>query len=451
VLSEGPVGRTLARLTVPMVVGIVGMVAFNLTDTFFVGRLGTHELAALSFTFPVVMVLTRITLGLGIGASAVISRAVGRGDAREVRRLTTDALSLGFLVAAVFIVAGYLTMDWIFELLGADGGIRPMVRRYMRIWYGGMLFVVFPMIANNAIRANGDTRTPALIMLNAVAVNIALDPLLIFGIGPFPRLELEGAALATVLTRAVSLCLTFYIVYFRRRMITFERVPLRDVLSSWGRILHIGVPAAATRVIVPLGIGVITGIISVYGPDAVAAFGVATKVEFFAMAVIFALASVLGPFTGQNIGAGKFGRVERGISLSNRFSLLWGLGMFVAVAGPARFIASLFSSDPDVVAGITLYVRTVSAAWCLLAVFFTSSQVMNVLRRPYHAAALAVVQTFVLTVPAAWLGSRIWGIRGIFAGIAVSYALSGAAAWLVLRAILRRLGREYGPKGPAAR
>jgi len=219
-LTEGPVGRTLARLTVPMVAGIVGMVAFNLTDTFFVGRLGTEELAALSFTFPFVTVLARFTLGIGMGASAVISRAVGGGNARAVRRLTTDSLSLALIGVVIFVAAGLVWMEPIFRALGCGPDILPLVKKYMTIWIAGLLFVFFPMVSNNAIRANGDTKTPALIMLTAVFANIILDPLLIFGPGPFPALGLAGAAYATVFTRMITFMLSFYIVAFRLKMIT---------------------------------------------------------------------------------------------------------------------------------------------------------------------------------------------------------------------------------------
>ena len=439
VLTEGPVGRTLLRLTVPMVAGILGMVAFNLTDTFFVGRLGTNELAALSFTFPIVLVLVRFTLGLGIGASALISRAVGRGDSHAVRRLTTDSLSLALIAVIVFVTVGFLAMDPVLRALGVGADIQPLVKTYMTIWLAGLLFVFFPMIGNNAIRANGDMKTPALIMLVAVCTNIILDPLLIFGIGPFPRLGLTGAAIATVLTRAIAFTLSFYIVHFRLRMLTFERVPLRDVLDSWRKILYIGLPAAATRVIAPLGVGVITSLIARSGQKAVAAFGVATRIEFFAIAVVFALSSVLGPFAGQNWGAAKTGRVKKGISLSNRFSFLWGIGMFALLAALAGPIASIFSGDPEVAGAIALYMRIVAVAYCMYGVFVISSLVLNVLHRPMHAALLAVVQTFVLTVPMAWAGMKMAGLKGLFAGIGVSYAIAGLAAWFVLKRVLSGL------------
>jgi putative MATE family efflux protein len=439
VLTEGPVGRTLFRLTVPMVAGILGMVAFNLTDTFFVSRLGTKELAALSFTFPVVVILNRIGVGLGTGASSVISRAVGRGDRREVQRLTTDSLGLAVVVVAVFAVIGLLTMDQIFTLLGADGDILPMVRTYMKIWYCGLLFVVFPMTINSAMRANGDSKTPAALMMIAVTLNVIIDPLLIYGMGPFPRLELAGAALATVITRAAMMIISFYVVYFRKGMITLERPRVQEVLDSWRRILYVGFPAAATRVIVPLGVGIVTGMVSSRGPRAVAAYGVAVKLEFFALAVVFALSSILGPFVGQNWGAGRVDRLRKGIKLSRRFAFLWGLGAFAALALSAGFIASLFSRDEAVVSGIVLYTRIAAAGYCMLGTFVISALVLNVLHKPYHGAALAVGQTFLMTVPMAWIGGRLFGLAGIFGGIGISYFFAALAAWIVLQRVVKNL------------
>ncbi len=278
VLTGGPVGSTIVRLTFQMTAGILGMVAFNLTDTFFVSRLGTSELAALSFTFAVVLVLTRLAMGIGIGASSVISRAIGVGDWRSVRRITTDSLILSISLVIVLSAVGLTTIRPLFRLLGASDEILPLVARYMKIWYFGLPFVVFPMVSNNAIRATGDMKTPALIMLTAVAVNGVLDPLLIFGIGPFPRMGLEGAATATVIGRAVTFTVSFYVVFRRLGMITFEKPSLAEMIDSWKRILFIGLPSAATRIILPLGIGVVTRIAAEFGPRAVAAIGVSYRV-----------------------------------------------------------------------------------------------------------------------------------------------------------------------------
>ena len=177
-LIEGSVGRLLVRLTVPMILGIVSMVAFNLADTFFVSRLGSTALAALSFTFPVVLVINSIALGMGIGASAVISRAIGEGNEDRVRRLTTDSLSLSLIIVFVFVIIGQLTLDPLFRILGATRELVPLITQYMRIWYWGMIFVVVPMVGNNAIRAGGDTKTPGFIMGAVAGLNFLIDPML---------------------------------------------------------------------------------------------------------------------------------------------------------------------------------------------------------------------------------------------------------------------------------
>jgi putative MATE family efflux protein len=210
VLVEGPVGRMLINLTAPMILGIVSIVAFNLVDTFFVGQLGIPELAALSYTFPVVLVLGSLAIGLGTGASAVISRAIGEGNEHKVKRLTTDSLILAVLIVAAFAILGLFTIDRVFTMLGAPPNILPLIREYMRIWYIGSICVVVPMVGNSAIRAAGDTRTPGIIMMIAAVVNCIFDPLLIFGIGPFPRLEIAGAAIATVIARTTTLPSKFH-------------------------------------------------------------------------------------------------------------------------------------------------------------------------------------------------------------------------------------------------
>jgi putative MATE family efflux protein len=212
----------LLRLTAPMILGILGIHLFHLVDTFFVGRLGTEALAAMSFTFPVVFVVGGVALGLGLGASAVVSHAIGEGDWHRVRRLTTDSLTLGLIVVASLIVIGLATVDPVFRMLGASEELIPLIKSYMFVWYPGMIFVVIPMVGNNCIRATGDTRTPSLIMVLAGAVNGALDPLFIFGLGPFPRLGLAGAALATVIGRSITFTVALLILARRERMLTLE-------------------------------------------------------------------------------------------------------------------------------------------------------------------------------------------------------------------------------------
>ncbi len=419
-----------------MVLGILGIHAFHLVDTYFVGQLGTRELAAMSFTFPVVFTISGMALGLGLGASAVISRAIGEGDPAKVRRLTTDSLTLSWLVVVFFVSLGLLTIDPVFRLLGATSETLPLIRQYMMIWYPGMAFVVVPMVGNNAIRATGDTKTPSLIMLVAVWANGALDPLLIFGLGPFPRLELAGAALATVIGRSITFAVALWVLGRRERMLTLHFPGFRAIWASWRSILYIGIPSALTNIVIPLGIGIITRFVSGYGAAAVAAFGVATRIENLALIVVGALRSVLAPFIGQNAGAKRFDRVRRAVTLGHRFALLWGAAMLVTLALVARPLASLFNDNPAVVDKIALYLWIVPVSYGLRGLLQLSTASLSVLRRPLDAAALMLIQVFVLYVPLALLGDRLLGLPGIFGAGGASYIIAGIAAYFWLSRVL---------------
>jgi putative MATE family efflux protein len=438
VMTEGPVGKTLIRLTIPMVFAMIGMVAFNLVDTFYVGRLGTDELAALSFTFPVVLIINSLALGLGTGASAVISRAIGEGDSNRVRRLTTDSLVLSVVLVMAFVVVGLATIGPVFSVLGAAERTLPLIKQYMRIWYLGVGFVVIPMVGNNAIRATGDTKTPSVIMLVAVAVNATVDPLLIFGLGPFPRLEIGGAALATVISRAMTFAVAFWVLGRRDRMLTSRFPGLAVVMESWKRILFIGLPTAATRAILPVSIGIVTRLVSSYGTEAVAGFGVATRIEFFALTVVRALSSVLMPFVGQNWGAGHLKRVARGVAYSNRLSMVWGGLMFGILALAAQPIASVFNRTPGVVAVARLYLRIVPVGYGFYGAALLVIAALNALNRPLHAAGLSILHMFALYVPLAAVGSDVFGMEGMFVGLAVSFFMAGVAAHFLFKAQIHR-------------
>ncbi|MDX1908837.1 MAG: MATE family efflux transporter [Bacteroidia bacterium] len=195
-LTTGPITPILVSMTLPMILGLFSMNAFNLIDAYFVGKLGSTELAALGFAMPVTLVLGAIGMGLSIGASAVISRALGEQDDEKVRRLTTDSLTLALAFAGGFVVLGLLTMDGLFRAMGAQGEVLELVKSYMIIWYVGVLFLIVPFVGNSATRASGDTKTPALIMTGMVILNILLEPVLIFGWAMVPALGLRGAAYA---------------------------------------------------------------------------------------------------------------------------------------------------------------------------------------------------------------------------------------------------------------
>ena len=429
ILTSGSVGGHLTALATPMLGGIFAAVAFNLADTYFVGQLGETELAAMGFTFPVATVLTSLALGLGTGLSSVLARAVGAGNTAETRRVTTDGIVLALVVVAFIASIGIATIEPLFRLLGADYTVLPLIENYMRIWYGGMLFLVVPMVGNNAIRAVGNSRLPGLVMIAASIVNIALDPLLIFGLLGLPRLELQGAALATVIARAITLIMALWALGGRMKLLTLERVGLRTVIRSWHRILTIGVPAATTNLIVPITNAIIVAFAAIHGNEAVAGFNVATRIEFLMVVPFYALSAIIGPFVGQNLGAGQRDRIARALRLSAIFCLIWGIATAVILAIIAPWLVSLFNNSEPVVTTASLYLWLVPVSFPGVGMVLVANGALNGLGRPRRAIIIAILRSMAFYIPLAYLGSKLIGVVGIFTAALLANIVAGAVAY----------------------
>ncbi|MFU8890360.1 MAG: MATE family efflux transporter [Anaerosomatales bacterium] len=443
-LIEGPVVRTLVRLTLPMLMAMFAMVGFNIVDTFYVGRLGTEELAAMGFTLAVVMAVNSVSMGLGMGTTAVISKVIGQGDSRGMQRLAMNAILLGVLVATTISLTGLLTVDAIFGLMGAGGVVLEHIHAYMIVWYLGLPLIIVPQVGNSSIRATGDTKTPAKIMISALTANAILDPIFIFGLGPVPGLGLQGAAVATVISQAVALTISFRVLR-KRGLIIFERQSWSGLTASWKRILTIGVPAAITQLIAPISTGVITGIVATYGIAAVAGFGVATRLEMFALMVIMAMGSALVPFIGQNWGAGNKARVGRAVKAALMLASGWGAFVWVlslVVGGP---VAAVFNDNPAVIETVTGYMTIVFPSLMFLGVLTTVANSLNALHEPLKSMTLSILRMFVLYVPLAFLGSSLLGLTGVWWAAFTANAASGVAAVFWFRHIFRGLEHEPAP------
>ncbi len=424
-LTKGEVPHILKKLTIPMILGILGLVIFNLVDTYFVGKLGTLQIAALTYTFPVVLVINSINLGLGIGAAAVISKAVGENNREKVIRLSTDSISLGIVVAIILAVVGEFTIKPLFTALGADEQVMVYIVQYMRVWYAGVPFVVIPMIGNNAIRALGDTKTPSIVMLVAAIVNTIMDPLLIFGLGPFPELGVQGAAIATVIARFITFAVSLYVLIIREKVIVVKVIKIKEMLHSWKDILFIGLPNAIARAVRPLGAGVITRIISGFGNVYVAAFGIGTRIEYFSLAVVSALVAVIPVFVGQNFGGKRIDRIKEAIQVSKKFVIYYSIAAYIMLFLIARPLATLFSKEAVVIENVVLYIRVVPLAYGFQGILMIINGALNAIRKPIKAALLNIIQMLGVYVPLAYFLSKPFGMVGIFISLVISYVILG--------------------------
>ncbi len=430
---NGPVGLTLLRMAGPMVIGMFVVMMYSVVDTFFIGRLGAIPLAAIGFTFPVVFIVTGTTMGMGIGMASVVSRAVGEGDHQRVAETTTRGLIFVLGLVLVFVVCGLLLHDRIFRLLGADDDLLPIIRQYMFPWLLGVPFLVIPMIGNSALRATGDTFTPSLIMIVAGGFNVVLDPFLIFGWWIFPRLELQGAALATVASYLITFVAATWILIRRDRLLVWERPRWKPWLQTWGRLLYIGLPAVMTNLMIPLSNGLLTRFMAAHGPQAVAAFGVASRIESLVMIGAFAMVTIMVPFCGQNFGANRPERVQAGLRFGLKYCMTISLTVWIVLALFSRAIARAFTEDPLIIEILQPFLRWVPLSYGALGFMLLVTASFNGAGLPKHAMWLFGSRLLVFTVPLAWWGSHAAGPTGIFIAILIGNLGAGIFAFRLAR------------------
>lgn len=438
-LTTGPVGRHLVNMTLPMLLGITTMMAQSFIDAWFLGRVGDRALAAYSFGFPILMIVTSVAIGLGAGTSSVVARAIGSEDHRRAKRLLTDSLILSFLITAAVSVVGVLTIKPLFQLLGAPADMIPMIRSFMIILYSGVPFIVVGMVGMSGMRATGDTRLPSKLMIAGAVLNVILDPVLIFGIGPVPAMGLNGAAMAALLARGAIFAGSLYLLLHRLHMVSFRKPEFHELTRSWADILHVGLPAAGTNAIVPIGLAVITAMIARYGPEAVAGFGVASRIESLVLVIYYALSSIIGPFVGQNLSAGREERIQLSLRLCAGFCIASGLVIALVLALLSDFLPALFSSNDAVVTVTRTFLLIAPIGYGTYGIVMVVNAAFNGLGNPMPGVIISVTRIVVLYVPLATIGMRLYGIVGIFAAYAVANILSGIIGYYWAKTNAHRL------------
>jgi putative MATE family efflux protein len=438
-MTDGDIRQTLVRMTVPMLFGMITLMSFNLVDTFFISMLGTKELAAVSFTFPITFTVISLAIGLSIGTSALIAKALGSGDSTAAKADGLAALWLSAYLVMALSLVGYLCMDPLFRLLGAKDDTLPFIHDYMKWWFFGAVFLITPMIGNAVLRAAGDTKTPSLMMACSGLVNAVLDPILIFGWGPVPAMGVEGAAIASLISWLVSFTLILYLILYRRELVNRGHQPLTEFVAISRRILHIGLPAAGANMLTPLAMAILTAVMATYGAHAVAAYGVGARIESIASLVVLALSMTLPPFVSQNLGAARIDRVQAGYKMCIRFVLAWQFVVYLLLAATAWWIALLFSADPAVVGLIRSFIWILPLGYGLQGIVILTNSSFNALHLPMRALGLSLIRLFVFYVPMAWLGGQLFGVLGVYSGALMANFIIALIAFSWFRRTLVQL------------
>ncbi|MEH6559465.1 MAG: MATE family efflux transporter [Oceanicoccus sp.] len=431
--TKGPVHKHLVRLTLFMVLGLVSVLGASLVETIYIGRVGTVDLAALGFTFPLAMIFQGVSMGLGIGASSVVARAMGSGQSENAKKIITHSLVLMMILIILFIALVYRNTDAIFSFLGANEEANALAVAYMDIWLLGLPFFTFAMVGSHLMRATSDPATPAYLMMIGSALHVLIAPIFIFGLFGAPKLGLVGAAWGFLMARLVSLLMYSYVIAVRDKLMIFS---MDGFTSSCRDILHVGLPAIASNSIAPLSMALITKLIAGHGVAVVAGFSVAARIEQMILMVLFALANSIAPFIGQNWGAALFERVQLTLKLANGFVVVWGIAAYIFLYFSAEMIVGAINSDPAVVEAATFYLRIAPLAMAFMGFILNTTSCFNALGKPMPPLIISILQMIIIYLPLAMLGDHFWGYRGIFAAAAVTIFIVGIISRIWIRRAL---------------
>ena len=438
-LTSGPVPSGIVSMMVPMIIGLFVIIGNGLVDAYFIGQLGYAQLAAVSYAFPVWFILGGIVMGLGVGTSSLASRAIGAGNKTVVREIATHAMILSIAVGVLVITIGLLSIEQVFSLLGANDETMPYVKEYMEIYYWGGIFMAVPMIGNAVLRASGDAKTPSFLMASSAIINAVLDPILIFGWFGLPAMGVRGAALASVLANVVFLIASLIILIFRDDLIQLRNHSFKSIIESWKKILHVGLPAIASNLIAPLSTAFVTALISSYGQTAVAAYGLAGRLEAFIIVILMALGGAMSPYVGQNFGAKRFDRLNSGFKFAAQFTLVYAIFCIVFLYMSAEFFLGFFTSDPEVIRIAKIQLIYCPWGYGFLGLAAICNGSFNAFGKPMPAMIISISRTLIIYVPMAYFLASLFGIRGVFIAQVLANILAGVVGVIWYRLIFRQL------------
>ena len=442
-LTRGSISRHLVTQTLPMILGIACIMGVGLLDAFFLGRLGSDPLAAVSFIFPVSVTLSSLGVGVMIGVNSVVARALGSGDIDRAAARGAQGIALAAVVGVLIALLLLAFHRRLFGALQASDNLLPLIGDYIVPYAIGYSALLVAMGANGVLRGQGEALKSSSILIAMALVNGVLDPLLIFGIGPFPALGVAGAGWATACANLVAMGAGLALASTGELPLHPQKALRHGVFEGVRELGRVGLPAAVSSAVNPFGIALVTALLARHGQDAVAGFGTAGRLQSVAVVPLLALSSSIGPITGQNWGAGQETRSRRALALASAFSLGYGLVVAALLCLFRAPIAAVFTEDPAIAAQISLYLLVAAWGFAGFGLLVVANGALNAVDRAALAFRLSVARVMLVMLPLAWAGSRFAGPGAVYGAELAANLVGGAAAFWFAR---RALGHEGPPR-----
>jgi putative MATE family efflux protein len=430
-LTEGSISLNLFRLAIPIIISNMLQTAYQVVDTFWVGRLSAQAVAAVSFCFPVSFLLIALGGGLPLAGTVLAAQYTGRGDDDAMNHVAAQTLLMVFLVSLVLAGFGYSVATPIMRLMGAAPEVLPDAVRFFQIGVLGFIFVFMFFAYQALMRGRGVVYPPTFIVFITVLINFVLDPLLIFGWGPFPRMGVAGSAMATLCTQALAAGIGITLMIRGRHGIHLKCSNLRPDFALMHQIVRIGFPSSIEQSTQALGMTVMTMLVAGFGTIPVAAYGIGVRVMSCALIPALGLSVATSALVGQNIGADQLERAERTnlVSCSVAFIILTLAGVlaFFGAAAIARFFIP--HGGPATVQS-AFFIRVIALSFGFIGVQQVLTGSLRGAGDTVAPMVLAMISLWMLRFPLAYILSAhtTLHVRGIWYAFPVSTVASAAMA-----------------------
>ena len=429
-----PIPKALLKLAWPIIITNLTQTLYNVVDAFWLGKLGKVKFGAPTVSFPIVFTFMSLAFGLSSAGQALVAQYVGAGQKRTAEKSAMQTVVVGFVLSLMLGIFGFFTAGGMLHLLGISDPIAPYAKSYLEIIFLGLPFTFLMIITQAVARGWGDTVFAMHVSMISIFINIVLDPFMIFGIG-FPRMEVNGAALATVVARFLAVVYSMYVLFKGGIGFKLYASDAKPDMFFVKKILRIGIPGAVGQAITSSGFAVIMGIISRFGPAVVSAYGVGQRITSMLTTIGFAISNGVTTMVGQFLGAGDEKKVDE--------SVRWGFIETFVIVGTLAVLLFFFAdkvtwffiNDPEVIELGRIFFHLVAFSVPLFAMVSIVMGAFNGAGKTMYVAIINVVRLWGIRVPLVTLFAHLYGFKGVFYAMAISNALALLLGYTMLKVI----------------
>ncbi len=433
-LGKEKISSLLFKLSAPAIIGMLIQALYNIIDSIYIGHLSTEALSALSLAFPIQMILIAFGVGTGVGATSLISRLLGQGEKERANNAAEHVFFIAIIYGIIGALGGIFFADDLIHLFTSDAQLIDLGQQYIRIILIGSLATFMPTTFNYILRGEGNTFLPMITMLIGAILNIILDPLLIFGLGGFPRLEVAGAAYATVFSRFVGGLFITFILFSEKNEITLR---LKKFTPDWQiikEIYEIGLPAVVNRLLFSFTVIIINRILGSFNTTAIAVMGIIFRLQSFFLMCVFGLNQGYLPLVGYNFGYKKPERLKRTILLGSLTAFGFGtLGFIAFHIFPQAFI-NLFNQDPKLLSLGIPALKRVSFSYFFMVLNIIGVATFQAIGKGLPSFAITFLRQVIILIPSMYLLGKYFGLKASWLAFPTAEGITFILmiTWLVL-------------------